>query len=328
MRYLSSLPLPRRARSPGRPSDQRSQPTTCILSLTSVTVSMASTAPAGMDIDTSPLSDLSNSNGVPFPSSKRTHSLLRATPSLSQCSSEHDEQNSDTCGSNNTSDPDFNPPRKRTRTSAISSPSRPRSQRCSSSPPRVSLPSVHLSGSSTPLPLPAAPSCIDLMAMKPIPSTRSSPWRRRRMIPGEQQVLLHLYRTLVYGLEVRHEQTTAIDEATIDKTRLDVQDALLAQHLRTYLLANGAAAHTLVVDANAIAQEGRPKAELDDSGAMLIDDDSETTTTHTHTVLSYPQLVATLHIRRYLHPRRPSTKPKRPSPGILASKLSQSISFD
>lgn len=225
MRYQSSLPLRARSGSSSCSTNplaiRRAQPTTCVLSLASVTVSMAptenSTEQAATSVEPTPVA-MPTSRGadvVPFPtSSKRTHSLLRATPGHVRQASQNAvaSTSSDPGESSSLSDPDFSPPRKRTRTCALSSSSRPRVQRSNATPIRIPAP-PHLSGgapaeSSALPPPPSVPLCTALMSPRPCIGTAgplaSAPLRRRRWSPGDLRVQLYLYRTLVYGLEIRY----------------------------------------------------------------------------------------------------------------------------
>ncbi|KAF8957797.1 hypothetical protein BDZ97DRAFT_1844756 [Flammula alnicola] len=347
MRYHTRSSL--RSLSPNRPIDplaiQRSQPT-CILSLTSATGSMSSTESStdseSMDVDPPTVSvevpTARTTGAIPFPTSKRTHSLLRSTTLHSRHSPESLKSSTtlEPGDSHSSSDSDLNPPRKRTRTSALPSSTRPRSLRCNSTPSRVSASLAHSPSSVTfhasistptcpfvtnePLPTQLSPplsTSYNLPALAPQPdrvvnlsslSLSSLPTctppippsscRRKRATAGELHILLYLYRTLVYGLEVRYPDrpgrmrasqaaAVATESGVSDmptgssrvaaKSYLDVQDALLAQHLKTYLLANGTDICSLVVDVDAISQEGlraRTAASLEvDSIKMAIDDD-------------------------------------------------------
>lgn len=132
------------------------------------------------------------------------------------------------------------------------------------------------------------------------------------------------------------------DASPTDKSYLDVQDALLARHLKAHLAESGAAAYVLVVDPQSIAHEGRPKdAGETDVMAMVVDEvdglvnrpvDLPHLHLHpstNHSILSYQQLVASMHMRRCLFPRRSPTKlSSRTSQRTrYASKLSQLVSL-
>ena len=149
-------------------------------------------------------------------------------------------------------------------------------------------------------------------------------------------------RVFIYLTKPTGSTSLPADASPSDKSYLDVQDAILARHLKAHLTESGAAAYVLVVDPQSIAHEGRPKdvVETDDM-AMVVDEVEGLVNkpldlphlhlhpTTNHSVLSYQQLIANMHIRRCLFPRRSSTKlSSRPSQRIrYASKLSQLVSL-
>lgn len=225
MRYKLSLPKLRgRARSPSRQTSnplsiQRAQPTECVVSLASVTVSMISTD-SDMDqtdmsvnhvIADKPLAPTGTQTAaIPFPTScKRTHSLLRSTSCNHPQSSENISYDSEHEASRSISDGDCDPPRKRTRTSALSSSPRLLVRRCISTPTTAppSLGLQYADGTSSGL---ADASCTTTLSAPtaPIISVASkvpaSALPRRKWRTGNLRVQIFVYRALVYGLKVKY----------------------------------------------------------------------------------------------------------------------------
>lgn len=250
-------------RQPGSSLIQRSS-ATCTLSLASVTASTASNDTLrdsdAMVVDPPPFSMTSLStveNGtIPFPTTgKRTHSLLRATAYCPRLTTPASSKHSyDACST----DPD--PPRKRTRTSALPS-SKTRFNRATSpsnlfshlnhstsdsSPPLATPKSVPTSvkdasqvpsggvqsnplfGPSLSPPIDSPPSVSNATQLVPKPLVRpilSSRWRHKRPAAGESKILISLHQALVYGLALRcpigkPDNTSAVD--TIDDMNCEI----------------------------------------------------------------------------------------------------------
>jgi len=187
-------------------------------------------------------------------------------------------------------------------------------------------------------------------------------WYRRRASANEVRISFYLYRTLVYGLEVRYHDrygkfndlqavSQGKDDATLvnarvrAKSHLDVQDALLAQHLENFLLVNGVDVHAIAVYMQDIAQDGLFAAvpPRSDPMAMDIDDFSDgiSHTSHsdtylhphlhpstTRSILSYQQLVASLQMRRHFNSSRSSSRAKGPKQCRKRSPLADSFGQD
>ncbi|KAF9546599.1 hypothetical protein CPC08DRAFT_715973 [Agrocybe pediades] len=384
MRYQSRSPLTSRSLNLplGLAAVQQRANATCSLSLTSVSVgsSRVDGGISTMDMDLGgtptvlvpvPQPDKIAKASVAFP--KRPHSLLRGTTPSTQdtgcargggegdAASAQDVQEDDTCLPPQDSGA---PPRKRTRTMAILNGRKARSPRPTSShaaaqrvptPPLVTSlasstspeeadmsPSIDSSTDSTMTFAPPSP---------PSPPTRRLFWFRRRFNVADMRVILFLYRTLVYGLEVRYADSRGTDDLTLDSEAIsikarscfDVQDACLAQNLKGYLLRRLTDPKLLVVDVEAISREGRAdlfnpdSMDVDVSSTSSLSTNSNSSVTSPsshgidsslilhphlhastqHSVLSYQQLVAHMHLRRHLPGKnltRSSPKLKKPSP--------------
>ncbi|KAJ3509683.1 hypothetical protein NLJ89_g5090 [Agrocybe chaxingu] len=142
--------------------------------------------------------------------------------------------------------------------------------------------------------------------------------RRRKPPPSELKLLTSVYRSLVYGLEMRYPRRcrfaeTRDAEGTLARTYFDTQDALLAHHLKPYLLLNGASRSSMVVDVDLVARERVGSTDMD------VDSDVETSprpglpnSSTNSSILSYQQLVSALILRHHMYPRR--------SPGRIRKK--------
>lgn len=242
MRYhIGSLtPNSQMNRQPRSPLVQRSLPT-CTLSLANVTSSTASNNTLrnsdAMVVDPPSFSMTSlstvESGIVPFPTTgKRTHSLLRATAYSPRLTIPISARQSDEAYS---TDPD--PPRKRTRTSALPS-SKTRFNRANSpsntishlnrstsySSPSSATPKSTMKDApipsgvaqSNPLPIPSHSPPIDSPPLHsvsdatqlvpkplicPLPSLR---WRQKRPAASESRILISLHQATVYGLALRY----------------------------------------------------------------------------------------------------------------------------
>lgn len=242
MRYHfgSLTPNSQMNRQPRSSLIQRSLPT-CTLSLASVTSSTTSNDTLrnsdAMVVDPPSFSMASlstvESGIVPFPTTgKRTHSLLRASAYSPRLTTPTSARQSDEAYS---TDPD--PPRKRTRTSALPS-SKTRFNRAKSpsnlishfnrstsysSPPSATPKSIvkdatipsgvaqsnTLPGSSHSPPINSPPlhSVSDATQLVPKPLVRpipSSRWRHKRPAADESRILISLHQALVYGLALRY----------------------------------------------------------------------------------------------------------------------------
>jgi len=232
MRYHSTFP----AMLSVDLSAQRAHPT-CKLSLANVSActtvaNPVAEDPNAMQVDPSPFGV--KTNAVPFPTAPRKHSLLRPSLKVSvDCTP---------LKSSSTREPpsptEQTPPRKRTRTTALSPTpaTRPRSHRLGSSPSRsasspqkkassatfIDSASSHRSGSSSkenepfvyPFPAVTTPtadhssshSCATASRKIVSPSNGTpllSATRRRKVNVKETSFQIALYKTLTYGLAVR-----------------------------------------------------------------------------------------------------------------------------
>jgi len=244
MRYHFGLLAPNSQmnRQPGSSLIQRSSPT-CTLSLANVTASTASNDTLkdsdAMAVDPplfsmTSLSTVGNDN-IPFPTTgKRSHSLLRATAYCAQLTTAA-RPSDEACST----DPD--PPRKRTRTSALPS-SKTRFNRAISPPnhnfhsnrsaSNSSLPpttpkllSASLkdasqlpSGVAQSNPLPASshspvinspplhdvPNATQLVLRPLVRPIQSPRWHHKRTAPSELRILISLHQVLVYGLALKY----------------------------------------------------------------------------------------------------------------------------
>ena len=231
MRYQSRAPL--RSRSLNLPAElttmqQRANPT-CSLSLANVSVGCNSgggISTMNMELETTPTvlvavpqPDKIASGTVAFP--KRPHSLLRGTTVSSEpiwngrrlagnedtSEQGQEEETISSCQDSGA------PPRKRTRTTALSTTRRTRRltspiaaiQRVYTPPILTALvPSsaVESEASSSVIVASAPFPCSETSALPPV--TPRLFWYRRRYNSTDMKVILYLYRTLVYGLEVRY----------------------------------------------------------------------------------------------------------------------------
>ncbi|KDR82131.1 hypothetical protein GALMADRAFT_152904 [Galerina marginata CBS 339.88] len=203
-----------------------------------------------------------------------------------------------------------------------------------------------------------APSSSDPLC---IPSTPSPPQHfLRRAATTGMGTLLYLYRTLVYGLDVKYsdrpgklevnKESSGIVNDTVScrvkaKSYFDLHDALLAQHLKMYLLASGVDIHLLVVNIEDVARESDQdatsesfddymKMDADDGSTVLPSQDNQFLHPHLHpttihSVLSYQQLVAS-HIMRH---RFSSNRLRRCSSTLVKQRrkpsgLAECISFE
>ncbi|CAA7261012.1 unnamed protein product [Cyclocybe aegerita] len=370
MRYHTALP-PRlnSQKTPQDPTVQRSPPT-CELSLANASACTTSTDPEAMEVDLplpqtpSTIQSSTEDGTVTGPASKRVqssrkHSLLRSTVPRLEIFPTSDAS----AAQSNRGPPsptEQSPPRKRTRTSALSSPSRPRPHRLVSLPTRP----APLPPSSTPLSpsfvasgrqlAPAkseiAPvsSALPFSPILPTPNVvanllpsaaqeqpHSTRFRRRKPPPSELKLLTSVYRSLVYGLEMRYPRwrrfaETRDADGTLARTYFDTQDALLAHHLKPYLLLNGASRNSMVVDVDLVARER--------VGSMGMDVDSETETSPRpglpdsstdSSILSYQRLVSALILRHHTYPRRlPGRIRKKGDASRKASALAKSYTFE
>lgn len=261
MRYQSSLPAILSVDA----SAHRARPT-CKLSLANVSACTVTTMdattedPNAMQVDPpahiiTPLFG-EKTNAVPFPtatSPPHTHSLLR--PSLKVSVGSVSLKSSSSRGPPSPTGTEQLPPRKRTRTSALSSPksrshrTSPLSPRGSSSSSLSSTTSVARSGSSSkenepfvyPFPTLSTPNASERSTIPcpgvvmtpmapPLPAitSKSTSSRRRKAVIKDHTFSISLYRTLVHGLATRQP---AVQDVKSTGKSLQITDQSTLIHL-------------------------------------------------------------------------------------------------
>lgn len=358
MRYHfgSLTPSSQKNRQSRSPLIQRSSPT-CTLSLANATASTASNDilrdSDAMVVDPPSISMTSLSTVqnavIPFPTTgKRTHSLLRATAYSPRLTTAVSARESDEACS---TDPD--PPRKRTRTSALPS-STKRFNRGTSVSIHIfrstfdsSLPSAtskstptsaddashSLLGSAQPNRFPSSLNSptIDSLPLhgvsdatqsvvkplvRPIPSSR---WRHKRPASCESKFVFTFHQALVYGLALRFPTGKPDIANTTDNTssgplQSGKGGANAYLYLQDAILSQRLRAHLL---ANGIDAFQETFQGLNSEGEALC------LPSATHVVLAYRRLVASLIIRH----RSSSNRPRGRDNGRFQRKPSRLSAF-
>ncbi|PPQ88128.1 hypothetical protein CVT25_004884 [Psilocybe cyanescens] len=204
---------------------------------------------------------------------------------------------------------------------------------------------------------PPSPPATESTSTFSLSTWQSTNWYRRRMTPAEMKACLYLYRTLIYGLEIKYhqhgprqslatpEEVVSRESRIMSSSCFDVQDAILAQHLKNLLIIHGVDVHCMIVNVEDIAREG---IHDDDhlpccDGSMVIDSDNSTRPSASplnsddflhphlhpsihHSVISYQQLVATLFLRHHFD-RSSRSRPKIDRQPGKRSSLAECISL-